>query len=490
MGSALPIRGMQGHAPGPVALGTDTVRSGAWVTAHRIRFAPVTAGIGKGRNVMGMTRRRYASALAFSGLAMTGCWGGLEGSGSPTVSKEPVTLRFVPAGFHADLDQVVVDQYQQENPLVKIAFEPIPTAYVDKITAMQTGGTLPDVIYVADAHVKPFAANKIAADMEKLAAKDKASQDLLKDVYPAMLNLGRVKSIPGQYMLPWALDVLVMYYNKTMFQASGVPLPKPTWTFDDMLAAAKQLTKPGDTPAQGQYGMNLSWTAWSEYVPWMRGFGGDLVSADGKSQLIDSSGSIDGIEAMASLVTKHKVAPPIGTDFGGNAFHLGKVGMMFSIRNASVATRKTVGTNFEWDVELRPAFPKKRVTGMGTAGTGVSTQTKLPDASRQLAKYTISPTAQKIYATSYGAVPVLQSLRDDPSWRKLAAPPANIDTFVKAAEFGTLPPDTPLSCGTVYVGDLNVLMTKTLTDIVNGKVAAGPGLRDAAEQVTACLAKA
>ena len=38
--------------------------------------------------------------------------------------------------------------------------------------------------------------------------------------------------------------------------------------------------------------------------------------------------------------------------------------------------------------------------------------------------------------------------------------------------------------------DLNVLMTKTLTDIVNGKVAAGPGLRDAAEQVTACLAKA
>ena len=88
----------------------------------------------------------------------------------------------------------------------------------------------------------------------------------------------------------------------------------------------------------------------------MRGFGGDLVSADGKSQLIYSSGSIDGIEAMASLVTKHTVVPPIGTDFGGNGFHLGKVGMMFSIPNASVATRKTVGTNFERDVELRPAF--------------------------------------------------------------------------------------------------------------------------------------
>lgn len=435
-----------------------------------------------------MTRRR-ALAPALAGVSLAACGFG-DGGESPAPAKGPISLRFVPAGFHADLDQIVVDQYAKENPGVKIEFEPIPTTYVDKITAMQTGGTLPDVIYVADAHVKPFAANKIAADMDKLAAKDKASQALLKDVYPAMLDLGRVKSIPGQYMLPWALDVLVMYYNKSMFKASGVEFPKPSWTLDDLIIAAKAMTKPADNPAQGQYGVNLSWTAWSEYVPWMRGFGGDLVSADGKQQLIDSAGSVEGIEAMSSLVTKHKVAPPIGTDFGGNAFQLGKVGIVFGIRNASVANRKNIGTNFDWDVELRPAFPKKRVTGMGTAGTGVSTQTKLPDAAWQLAKYTISPPAQKIYSSSYGSVPVLQSMKADASWRSLAAPPANIDTFLKAADYGTLPPDTPLSCGTVYVGDLNVLMTKTLTDIVNGKVAPGTGLRDAAEQVKACLAKA
>jgi ABC-type glycerol-3-phosphate transport system substrate-binding protein len=427
------------------------------------------------------------AAAPATALAVAGCAPGGEQTAAP--ADKPVTLRFVPAGFHADLDQIVVDQYHAENPNVTISFEPIPTAYVDKITALQAGDNLPDVIYVADAHVKPFAANKIAADMEKLAAKDKASQALLKDVYPAMLDLGRVKSIPGQYMLPWALDVLVLYYNKTMFQQSGVELPKPTWTVDDMITAAKRLTKEEATPQQSQYGLTLSWTAWSEYVPWMRGYGGDLVSEDGKKQLIDAPGSIEGIDAMASLVTRHKVAPPIGTDFGGNAFQLGKVGMMFSIRNATVAIRKNVGQNFDWDVELRPAFPKKRVTGMGTAGEGVSTQTKNPDAAWNLAKYTISPPAQKIYATSYGSIPVLQSMRNDPSWRSLPAPPANADAFVKAADNGTLPPDTPLSCGTVYVGDLNVLMTQTLTDIVNGKVAANAALRDAAAQVNACMAK-
>jgi multiple sugar transport system substrate-binding protein len=436
-----------------------------------------------------LLRAGGAALAAGPAAALAACAAGNQGQ-APTAAQQPVTLRFVPAGFHADLDQIVVDQYHAENPHVTIQFEPIPTAYVDKITALQAGGDLPDVIYVADAHVKPFAANKIAADMTQLAAKDKASQALLKDVYPNMLALGQVKSIPGQYMLPWALDVLVMYYNKTLFKQAGADLPKPTWTVDDMITAAKRITVDMGDPSSSTYGLTLSWTAWSEYVPWMRGYGGDMVSEDGKKQLIDASGSIDGIDAMASLVTRHKVAPPIGTNFGGNAFQLGKVAMMFSIRNATVAIRKNVGANFDWDVELRPAFPRKRVTGMGTAGEGVSTQTKNPDQSWQLAKYTISPPAQKIYAESYGSIPVLQSMRNDPSWRNLPAPPANADTFVKAADYGTLPPDFPLACGTVYVGDLNVLMTSTLTDIVNGKVAAGPALRDAAAQVNNCMANA
>jgi multiple sugar transport system substrate-binding protein len=420
---------------------------------------------------------------------LAACAAGGQGE-APAASQQPVTLRFIPAGFHADLDQIVVDQYHAENPRITISFEPQTGTYVDKITALQAAGDLPDVIYIADNHVKPFAANKIAADMEKLAAKDKASQALLQDVYPAMLQLGQVKSIPGQYMLPWALDVLVMYYNKTLFQAAGAEMPKPTWTVDDMITAAKRLTVDSGDPASSQYGLTLSWTAWSEYVPWMRGYGGDMISADGKKSALDASGTIDGIDAMAGLVTKHKVAPPIGTNFGGNAFYLGKVAMMFSIRNATVGIRKGVGSNFDWDVELRPAFPSKRVTGMGTAGEGVSTQTKNPDQAWQLAKYTISPPAQKIYATSYGAIPVLKSMRDDPSWRSLPAPPANADAFVKAADYGTLPPDFPLACGTVYVGDLNVLMTNTLTDIVNGKVAAGSALRDAATQVNNCMATA
>ncbi len=163
--------------------------------------------------------------------------------------------------------------------------------------------------------------------------------------------------------------------------------------------------------------------------------------------------------------------------------------MIANIRNTTVGIRKA-SVSFDWDVELRPAFPKKRVTGMGTAGVSVTTQTKYPDQAWQLAKYTISPPAQKIYASSYAAVPVLQSMRNDPSWRNLPPPPANGDAFVKAADYGTLPPDFPLACGTVYVGDVMTTMNDALTAIVTGKAAAASALRDAAAKINNCLATA
>jgi multiple sugar transport system substrate-binding protein len=302
-----------------------------------------------------------------------------------------------------------------------------------------------------------------------------------------MLDLGRTKVVPGLYMLPWALDVLVLYYNKTMFQSAGVEAPKSTWTVDDLIAAAKKLSRATDDPAASQYGVTLSWTWWAEYVPWIRGYGGDMVSPDGRRCTLDDPGAIDGIEAMTSLVTRHQVAPPPGTTFGGDPFHLGKVAMTSTIRIGSMLARKAVGDTFDWDAELRPAFPRKRVNGMGTAGYAVSTQSKHPDEAWQLAKYFVSPPAQQIFAQSYAAVPVLQSMRNDPSWRGLAPPPANHDAFVKAADFGTLPPEFPLECGSVYTGDVQKIVGDAINGILAGKTAAAPALRDAAAQINRCI---
>lgn len=446
------------------------------------------------------------AALACGPLAaMAACAGpGAGGSSSgPGRTDQPVALTYLtPGGTKAEQDTAVFKQYHTQNSKVTVTVEIAPsgTNFNDKVFSLAAASSLPDIVRISDGNVKPYALQGVSADMDKLAAKDKASQELLKDVYPNMLALGRFKSTPGLYMLPWALDVLVTYYNKTMFQAAGVELPKPDWTVEAMIEAARRLTKSaaevggssdtGGEPAQ--FGVLLSYTAWAEYVPWMRGYGGDMLSPDGKKSGLDLPGTIEGIEAMTSLRTRHKVAPPPGYDFGGgvNGFVAGRVGMTFAIRNLTATIRNTVRENFEWDVQLRPAFPRRRVGGMGTQGVSVTTQTKHPDVAWDAAKYTIMPEGQRIYAAQYGAVPVLQSMRNDAAWRNLPAPPSNVEAFIKAADYGTLPPDFPDACGTVYIGDVNLLMTQTLTDIVNGKVSAASALRDAASQINACMAKA
>lgn len=447
----------------------------------------------EGAAVRQSRRGMLAAGAAFAAgplAALAGCAPGSSGSPAAKLD-QPVTLQYlVPAGTKAEQDAAVFKQFQAENPKITVNVELIPsgTNQTDKVFALASANELPDLVAISDARVKPYALQGVAADMDKLAAKDKSSQELLKDVYPHMLGLGRFASKPGLYMLPWALDVLVTYYNKTMFQQAGVDLPRPNWTIDDMIAAARRLTRETGDEQQRQFGVTLAWTAWAEYVPWMRGYGGDMVSPDGKRATMDSAGAIEGIEAMAGLVTRHRVAPPIGYNFGGDGFNLGRVGIRFAIRNTTVAIRNAVRENFEWDVELRPAFPKKRVGGMGTQGLTVTTQTKHPDVAWHAGKYTITPAGQRTYAAQYATVPVLQSMRNDPIWRNLAPPPRNVEAFIKAADYGTLPPDFPEKCGTVYIGDVNVIMTETLTSIVNGRVSASAGLRDAAAKINACMA--
>ncbi len=54
------------------------------------------------------------------------------------------------------------------------------------------------------------------------------------------------------YGLPYMALPRVIRYNPALFDAAGVPYPRPDWTLDDFLQAARALTK--DTPQGKQYG--------------------------------------------------------------------------------------------------------------------------------------------------------------------------------------------------------------------------------------------
>ena len=88
-----------------------------------------------------------------------------------------------------------------------------------------------------------------------------------------------------QLGLPRDLNVIALFYNKTMFDAAKVPYPDDTWDWAKLSEVAKQLTL--DTDGDGttdQWGLYTETTDmenyWSSLV-WQNG--GDILAADGKS---------------------------------------------------------------------------------------------------------------------------------------------------------------------------------------------------------------
>ena len=63
----------------------------------------------------------------------------------------------------------------------------------------------------------------------------------------------------GVYMLPYRNSAWVVYYNKEIFDAQGVPYPEGDWTWEDYAALAERLTN----PQRGWYGsLNYESTWW------------------------------------------------------------------------------------------------------------------------------------------------------------------------------------------------------------------------------------
>lgn len=388
------------------------------------------------------------------------------------------TLRFATINPESiqPVNQMLVDHFQKTHPDYKVEVEYIPgDKLVETFTTQAAAKTLPDVVFLADLYVVPFAKAGIVYDMQSLAEADKDFD--LKDVYENMLGLSKVNG-KGLYMVPSSYDIVTVYYNKTMFDKAGAPTPKPDWTWDDMVKSCvtiREKTKEyclgiGGAPGTGQ---GEDW--WAYYVPWMRGYGGDVMDKDGKKATLNSPETIAGIQAYVDLWTKYDIALPLDFDAGGNCFLNQKCAVFLMIPGFMSAVRGLQPQPFEWDVEVIPSHPKGRFTGMGTYGYAVSANATDPQAAWDFVKYLASKDAQLAIATNYAGTPLLRSLREDPKLVNLAPPPKNITAFIKNGANGILPTYFPGDCGSLYAGQIN----QEIKDAIDGAIKAGTKVADA-----------
>lgn len=409
------------------------------------------------------------------------------GVGAAVAQDSPKEIRFgtLQGAFIDNVNTMMVDQFQKAHPDVKVTMEYLTGDLGTVLAAQAAAGTLPDVTFTADLFVVPFAKGGISIDMEPLAKADPTFD--LSDVYENMLALSFVEG-KGLYMIPSSYDVVTLYYNKTLFEKAGAPLPTADSTWADIIASCKMIKeKTGEycLPAGAANG-NAHWWAW--YVPWIVGYGGNILSADGKTVELSSPETLAGLQAYTDMWTKDGINAPPDFDAGGDCFVVGKCALMAHIPAIMSGIRPLDPQPFEWDVEVIPSFPSgKKVTGMGTYGFSITANAKDPQLAWEFIKGLLSHDTQKAITLSYSGMPLLKSLATDPDILALKGPPNNVLAFLKNGANGITPTYFPGDCGSLYAGQINSEINTAFDNVIIGGMSVEEAFTTANDNIQACL---
>jgi multiple sugar transport system substrate-binding protein len=409
---------------------------------------------------------------------------------APAVEAEKFQLTFLNACFPSSqaVTDLMLAAYGAQHPEVDVKVDCSTGDYAEGIYAKAAAGDLPDVMFSADLFTVPFVSNNVLLDLEEFAKNDKSFN--FDDIAPNILALGQVPGTPGTYMIPASWDSVQMYYNKSMFEKAGAPVPADDWTWDQLIAACKTVQQKNPDVNCIANGGATGWDWWAYFIPWIVGYGGSPVSADFKKSTFSSPDSLAGIQAYVNQWTKDKVAIPLGADIPGGTegcFVSQKCAVFFHIPGFMKGFREKI-KDFEWDVAVAPAHPKRRVTGMGTYGYGISKTSKHPEAAWDLIKFLASPTGQRLSLSNFIGVPFLKSMANDPVYDRLQPPPKNIKAFIKGGDVGIFPPNGyPSKCGSLYAGQINATIHTALEESIRGQKTVEQAFTDADAEIQACL---
>ena len=326
----------------------------------------------------------------------------------PATSGAGKSLRFSSYTWsgYEDAMKTVMDMWRQENQGVDIKGEYVGEDYWTKLQTQIGAGTPPDVGIGEFVRVVSFGKGNVLMELDDLIARDKVPLDQNFSASVAQYRWQSGEFDSGgkggkMYGLPSDGQGHIFVYNKKMFDEAGVKYPTDDWTWNDVVEAAKKMTKPDQNK-------------WGAYVPglgvlnrgnFLYAAGGELISQDFKKSGLDMPETIDAYKWAWDLIYTHKVAPKPLPKEPANPFASGRVGMYFD--GVWWIGDFIEVKDFEWDVAQFPKHPKtgKRTTSLEADGWWAFKAAKDRDLAWSLTKFLASEKAQRKFGELEFVVP-------------------------------------------------------------------------------------
>lgn len=329
----------------------------------------------------------------------------------PAVNKAKLTV-WLDSGGDATTLQCIIDKvvggFNAQSQTAEIEAQPIANSW-DAMRTAVTGGGGPDIVITPG---PSFAFQMAKAG--QLVSLDQYAADMAwdKQFLPWALSLGKVDG--KLYSIPHEIETLVLYYNKTVFDAHGW---KPPTTIDEYLKLVKDIKAAGLVPnAAG----NSEWKPtnehyWSIFVNHMAGPQKVYDALTGKTPWTDPEiekavdtmnqlfingdfmGSLEryyttgGADTLAAFGDGKAAMLPSGT------WWMGTIGDYFGDK---------AGNNNDWDWVPFPTSDGKPLYTLGVGSTySINAASKFPREAAEFLTYYFSPDGQAASITQCGMAP-------------------------------------------------------------------------------------
>ncbi len=252
------------------------------------------------------------AAVAMVAMLVVAC-GGTTSTTTTTLNRSgTITIWHNWEGGYLDAKKAIFDAYSKQYTNVTITLVHKPDL-ANAVTTAVPAGQGPDIIAWVDDVLGKFVKLEIIKPLDSYVDKSFMQSNFSQAAVDADTFDGKI------YGLPETVEAISIIYNTKLINAADVPK-----TTDALLAYAKQYPK--DHP--GQYG--VVWNARNDAyfnAPWVYGFGGYYVHADGSVGLTTS-----GTKAGFNYIASYRGLIPAGVDYGiaDTLFKEGKAAMIIN----------------------------------------------------------------------------------------------------------------------------------------------------------------
>jgi multiple sugar transport system substrate-binding protein len=428
-------------------------------------------GIGDGR-LDRRTLLRGAAAAGIGAGALLASRRGQDAARAQTGACTGGDVEITYGYWNADQTPAIeaqIEAFRESHPNVTVSPQVVP--FADYFTKLQTGiagGSSYDVFWMNGPNFPVYASQGALVDLSTITGGggvDPAS-------YPESL-ISLYSYEDKLYGMPRDIDTIGLYYNKDLFDAAGVAYPTADWTWDDLRAAAEQLTDADS----GRFGYGSTLSAQQNLYNFIYQNGGRIISEDGTSSLLTEPAACDAILFVTDMVLAG-FSPDVATQQSNNPYQtLFPAGQIAIMPGGSWHAGRLHEANPAIAVAPLPKKVKQAAVGHGIANVVWSGSQHQCEA-LEFVKFLGSQQGEQILAETATVIPAMNGLQE--TW-KAAVPEMDLQVFLDAINYSVPYPTAP--GGAEWEGNLNEVMIQAWS----GEIPRDQICQRAAEAVNAAL---